>query len=258
MKALENYLRRARLEELFNRLGADNAVVLAENIRHFSLKEAKRRDQIALGYFGVKGVNRIADKIVELLLEPPTLKNNASILDIGAGSGFFTIRIAKKMRVALPDASFYAMDLTPAMLLSLARKKAGITVFLGIAENLADSVRDASKHFPIPDKFDAVFSTLMLHHSSQPRKVFESMRRVLSRSGRAVVVDMCRHCFEEFQTEMGDVHLGFEPEAIRAMAEPYFRLVKVEKLPGIRCESSGRAAELFVVYMKNGLRDCFL
>jgi SAM-dependent methyltransferase len=216
------------------------------------VKEAEKRDQIALGYFGSRGVNRIVNRVSELLLSLPTLKSDATVLDVGAGSGFFTVRIAETVRAKLPGISFFAMDLTPAMLRSLAKKKTDITAFIGLAENIAGSIEEARKHFVVPEKFDAVFSTLMLHHSCQPEKVFESIRGVLKRDGKAVVVDMCRHGFEEFRTEMGDMHLGFEPEDAKRMAEAHFTAVNVEKLPGIRCESSGRAAEIFVASMRKG------
>jgi len=40
----------------------------------------------------------------------------------------------------------------------------------------------------------------------------------LKKNGKAMVVDLCEHGFEEFKTEMGDVHLGFKPENIYRMA----------------------------------------
>jgi hypothetical protein len=50
---------------------------------------------------------------------------------------------------------------------------------------------------------------------------------------------------------MGDIHLGFKPERIYKMAKRYFPTVKVEKLPGIHCKSSGRSAEILVATMQN-------
>ena len=92
------------------------------------------------------------------------------MLDVGAGSGFFTVKIAEKLHVEFPTVSLYAMDLTPAMLLSLAKKKGNITPFIGIAENIESSIKEAKKIFNIPYKFDAIFSTLMLHQSPNQKK----------------------------------------------------------------------------------------
>jgi len=220
-------------------------------VEHFTTREAEKRDKIVIDYFGETGVNRIVDTITKLLFAPPRLPANANVLDVGAGSGFFTVKIAEKIHARLPKVSFYAMDLTPAMLLSLEKKKAGITPFLGIAENIKGSVKEAREHFKIPYKFDAVFSTLMLHHSPQPEKVFKSLRETVKKNGKAIVVDLCEHGFEEFKTEMGDVHLGFKPENVYEMARKHFPEVKVEKIPGIRCECSGRSAEIFVAFVQN-------
>jgi SAM-dependent methyltransferase len=249
--SLEKYLKNLQLEQLFRKLGASNPEILAKEIEHFTTKEAEKRDKIVINYFGENGVNQIVSTITKILLVSPKLPAKAKVLDVGAGSGFFTAKIAEKLHAEFPTVSLYAMDLTPAMLLSLAEKKANITPFIGIAENIESSIKEAKKFFNIPFKFDAIFSTLMLHHSTQPEKVFKSLKQALKKRGKAMVVDLCEHGFEEFKTEMGDVHLGFKPENIYKMARKYFSEVKVEKLPGICCECSGRSARIFVATMQN-------
>jgi len=248
------YVTQLQLEILFKQLGSPDPTTLAETTKHFTIKEGEKRDQIVIDYFGRKGINRIVNIIARILLEPPELPSNANILDVGAGSGFLTVRIAKKIKESLPGVSFYAMDLTPAMLLSFAKKKADITLFVGIAESIKGSMKEARRFFDIPYRLDAIFSTLMLHHNAQPARVFESFRRVLKKNGRAVVVDLCKHGFEEFRTEMGDVHLGFKPSEICKMGQENFEEVRVERLEGIRCESSGGSAEIFVAVMKKPMQ----
>lgn len=248
---LENYVKQLQLEQLFKKLGVSNPETLTRGAEYFTVKEAKKRDKIVINYFGECGVNGIVDTISELLLEKTMLAANARVLDVGAGSGFFTVKIADKIRAKLPKASFYAMDMTPAMLLSLEKKKAGIVSFIGIAENIEGSIRETRKWFNIPNRFDAVFSTLMLHHSIDPERVFRSLKIVLKKNGKAIVADLCEHNFEEFRTEMGDIHLGFDPRKVYEMAHKYFAEVSVDKIPGINCECSGRAAEIFVAYMRN-------
>ena len=247
---LKNYLKTINLPDLLTELGAQDPELLAKEIHHFTEKEAKKRDKIVLGYFGEKGVKQIVDTVATKLNSLPKLKQAAKILDVGAGSGFFTTRIASKLKKLLPHATFYAMDATPAMLLAIARKKEGITPLFGIAENIAGSMRKAREYAAIPDQFDAIFSTLMLHHCTDIDKVFKSLREVLKPVGKAVIVDMCTHSFTEFKDEMGDVHLGFDPEQIRKAAEKAFSKVTVEKLSGICCSSSGRCAELFVATLR--------
>jgi ubiquinone/menaquinone biosynthesis C-methylase UbiE len=102
----------------------------------------------------------------------------------------------------------------------------------------------------VPERFDAVFLTLMLHHRVEPKKVFESLERILAPNGTAVVLDLCEHNFEEFRTELADMHLGFKLDQIKGLAEEEFSNVQVAKIPGISCSNSGRSAEIFVVSMK--------
>ena len=247
----ENYLRNIDLRKLLEELGASNVEMLMEGIKHFTEKEAEKRDKIVLNYFGEEGVERITEAVVNRLLSPPKLKNDAKILDVGAGSGFFTIKVAEKLSQHLTEVSFYTMDITPAMLKVLARKATNIVPFLGIAENITESIKHARKYLNIPEKFDAIFSTLTLHHCLDIEKVFRSIRNVLKNNGKAIVIDLCKHPFKEFREEMGDIHLGFNPSLIRKTAEKFFLNVHVEKMAGICCECSGRSAELFVAYTTN-------
>jgi SAM-dependent methyltransferase len=239
------------LKRLFEKLGASDAETIAKGVEHFTSKEAKKRDGIVLSYFGEEGVNRIVGAITEHLLSGPSLRTNLRVLDVGAGSGFFTTKIAERIKNKIPNAVFYAMDATPAMLLALEKKKLAITPFLGVAENIEASIKEARAYAEIPDRFDAVFSTLMLHHSVKPEKVFESIKRILAKDGKAIILDLCEHEFEEFKTEMGDVYLGFRLDDVRKMAKAHFLKVKIEKMPGIGCSCSGRSAEIFVASMRN-------
>lgn len=62
----------------------------------------------------------------------------------------------------------------------------------------------------------------MLHHSLDIEKVFRSIHEVLRTDGKAVIVDLCEHSFEEFKREMGDIHRGFQPERAKEKASKYF------------------------------------
>ena len=95
--AFESYIEKTNLQKLLEEPQVSDTYVTIKEIKHFTEKEAEKRDQIVLGYFGEYGVNRIAKSIVEHLLSPPKLRVDAEILDVGAGSGFFTVRVADKI-----------------------------------------------------------------------------------------------------------------------------------------------------------------
>lgn len=121
------------------------------------------------------------DRLVRLArLEP-----GQSVLDIGCGTG--SLAIAAKRRVG-PFGSVHGIDASPEMIARAGKKarKAGVDVTFtdGVVEGL-----------PFPDEhFDAVLSTLMLHHL--PRAAREQcvreIRRVLNPGGRVLAVDFGR------------------------------------------------------------------
>jgi ubiquinone/menaquinone biosynthesis C-methylase UbiE len=113
------------------------------------------------------------------------LEPGQSVLDVGCGTG--TLAIAVKRRVG-PFGSVHGIDASPEMIARARKKarKAGVEVTFtnGVVEGL-----------PFPDeRFDAVLSTLMLHHL--PRAAREQcvreMRRVLKPGGRVLAVDFGR------------------------------------------------------------------
>ena len=210
LSVIEDYLQNIDLRQLLERLDVSNIDIIVREVGHFTEREAEKRDQIVLDYFGEEGVGRITESMVKYLLSPSGLRSDAEILDVGAGSGFFTVKVMDEINSCMPDVRIYAMDVTPVMLSILAKKTRRITPFLGVAENIAGSIEYAREHMEVPRKFDALLSTLMLHHCEDVKKVFKSFRDVLEEGGKAVVIDLCEHSFEEFKEEMGDIHLGFD------------------------------------------------
>ncbi|HLQ45656.1 MAG TPA: class I SAM-dependent methyltransferase [Planctomycetaceae bacterium] len=118
----------------------------------------------------------------EKVLRLARLEPGESVLDVGCGTG--TLAIAAKRHVG-PTGSVYAIDASPEMIARASRKarKAGIEVLFKSA---------VAEALPFPDAhFDAVLSTLMLHHL--PRKTRQQcareIRRVLKPRGRVLAVD---------------------------------------------------------------------
>jgi ubiquinone/menaquinone biosynthesis C-methylase UbiE len=120
----------------------------------------------------------LRDKILSFI----NLKPGEAVLDVGCGTG--SLALAARRYVG-PTGTVYGIDASPEML-ARAEKKASKARLEVIFKN------GAAQALPFPDaQFDAVLSTLMLHHL--PRKGRElcarEMRRVLKPGGQALVVD---------------------------------------------------------------------
>jgi ubiquinone/menaquinone biosynthesis C-methylase UbiE len=118
----------------------------------------------------------------ERLVQLMRLEPGQWVLDIGCGTG--SLAIAAKRRVG-PVGRVHGIDASPEMIARARRKarKAGVDVTFtnGVVEGL-----------PFPaEHFDAVLSTLMLHHL--PRRAREQCvretRRVLKPGGRVLAAD---------------------------------------------------------------------
>ena len=118
----------------------------------------------------------------EKVIELARLQPGQSVLDVGCGTG--TLAIAAKRRVG-STGRVYGIDASPEMI-GRAREKARKA---GLDVEFKNEVIEALE---FPDaQFDAVLSTLMLHHL--PRRLREDgareIRRVLMPGGLVLVVD---------------------------------------------------------------------
>jgi ubiquinone/menaquinone biosynthesis C-methylase UbiE len=112
----------------------------------------------------------------EKLLDLARLRAGETVLDVGCGTG--TLAIAAKRRVG-PSGAVRGIDASPAMI-ARATKKARTR---GVEVVFQNAIVEALPH---PDRyFDAVLSTLMLHHlpRNTRQRCAREMRRVLKPDG---------------------------------------------------------------------------
>jgi SAM-dependent methyltransferase len=145
----------------------------------------------------------------------------ATVADVGAGSGYFTVRLAARVG---PKGRVYANDLQPEMLkmlgARLAREQvANVTLVQGAVDN---------PQLPAAS-LDLVLMVDVYHEFSEPQKMLRAIRTALKPAGRLVLL--------EYRKEDPDIPIRIEhkmtvQEAKLELEAEGFRLSKVDgRLP---------------------------
>ena len=113
------------------------------------------------------------------VIEALALSPNASVADIGAGTGYFSVRLAK----AIPRGTVYAVDVEPSMLEHI-RKRA-------IGERLSNLITvQASGTSPnLPKPVDLVLVVDTYHHLPSRATYFRELAKSVAAGGRVVIID---------------------------------------------------------------------
>ena len=118
------------------------------------------------------------NEIVALL----PLAAGAVVADIGAGTGFFALPIAKAVA---PAGRVFAVDMQPEML-ELLRKKLSVS---GTPSNV-ELVHGKADATTLPDdSCDLIFIANVWHELDQRDEVLAEMRRILGKNGRLAILD---------------------------------------------------------------------
>lgn len=115
------------------------------------------------------------DEVLSALALPP----DAVVADIGAGTGYFSVRLAQR----LPRGHVYAADIELAMVRHLAERAA--------RENLRNLIPVHSQvDTPgLPTKADLVLLVDTYHHLEGRERYFRGLRELLKPGGRVAIVD---------------------------------------------------------------------
>jgi len=160
---------------------------------------------------------REAEEAPERALDIIGIKKGSTVADIGAGSGFMTLRLA--MRVG-STGLVYATDIQQAMLDLLAQRlKSGhiTNVQLVLGESGDPKLSDAS--------VDLALLVDVYHEFSEPQSMLRGIRRALKAGGRLVLLEYRK---EEAWIPIRPEHKMSVAEA-RAEIEPEgFRFIRVD------------------------------
>ena len=107
------------------------------------------------------------------------LAPNAKVADLGAGTGYFAMRLAR----AVPQGRVYAQDLEPDMVRYLGER--------AVKEGLANitAVQGAADDPKLPELVDLAIMVDSYHHIADPTAFFGKLRAHLRPGGTLVIVD---------------------------------------------------------------------
>ncbi len=107
-----------------------------------------------------------------------------SIADIGAGEGYYTVRLAPMVQ---PKGRVLAQDIVPATINALAQR-----VQRERLDNVAIKLGHPNDPLLPPRSFDRIFLIHMYHEITRPSEFLWNLRPALKSSGRVIVVDADR------------------------------------------------------------------
>lgn len=136
----------------------------------------------------------------------------AAVADIGAGTGYFSVRLAK----AVPSGTVFAVDIEHAMLEHI-RKRA-------TAERLANivTVHAGGTSPNLPKPVDLVLVVDTYHHLPSRAAYFADLKQSLTSAGKVAIIDFRKDAPEgpprEFRFESGEIvaemkQAGYELDA---------------------------------------------
>jgi ubiquinone/menaquinone biosynthesis C-methylase UbiE len=135
----------------------------------------------------------------ERVIQALNLQPGQSVADIGAGTGYFSVRLAR----AVPAGTVYAVDIEPSMLAHI-RKRAE-------AEHLKNivAVQAAANGPNLPQPVDVVLIVDTYHHLPNRVAYFQHLKKSLKPSARVAIVD-----FRKDSPEGPPVEFRFTAEQI--------------------------------------------
>lgn len=122
---------------------------------------------------------RDAWQMPEKVIAALKLSPNAKVADIGAGTGYFPVRLAK----AAPKGVVYAIDLEPNMVayVEARAKKEGLANLRGVV-----AAEDDPK---LPEPVDLVLNVNTYHHLEDRPAYFRRVAKGLREGGRVAIID---------------------------------------------------------------------
>jgi ubiquinone/menaquinone biosynthesis C-methylase UbiE len=168
----------------------------------------------------LEGADRDTWQRSEQVMDALGIAEGSVVADLGAGSGWFTVRLAQRVR---PNGKVYAEDIQPQMVEVIKRRRARenlertIEVRLGTAEDLR-----------LPENsLDAALICDAYHEMEQPIALLRNAARALKKDGRLAIIEFTKAGGGpgpelEFRVDPERVIREAEAAGLRLIARPNF------------------------------------
>jgi FkbM family methyltransferase len=127
------------------------------------------------------------------------LRPDSVVADIGAGTGYFTVRVAR----AVPRGTVYAVDIEPAMLAHVAKRASGEGL-KNVVTVLATAVTTN-----VPKPVDVALIVDTYHHLPNRPTYLRELKKSLTANGRVAVIDFRKDAPDgpppEFRLDAGEI-----------------------------------------------------
>lgn len=167
---------------------------------------------------------RESEENVSQAIDNMDIQPDERIADIGAGSGYYTFRMAERA----PEGKIFAVDLQPEMLSIMRRKIARE----GIGN--VELVRGSETSPNLPDNsVDLVIMVDVYHELSHPREMMQEIVKALKPDGRFVLLE---YRMEDPTVPIKLLHKMSEKQAVKEMRAVGLRLREnIGNLPWQHC-----------------------
>ncbi len=159
---------------------------------------------------------RNVSNIARLMRAEAEYKKNMNIMDFGSGTGLLLSDIAPYVN------KITAVDISKSMNEVLESKRENIACELEIVEN------DLTKE-DLDGQFDAVISSMTVHHVKDVSQLFEKFYKLLPVNGTIAIADLDTEDGSFHKENTGVFHFGFDRDDILEIAKNTgFRNLKVQ------------------------------
>ncbi|MBX2922476.1 MAG: class I SAM-dependent methyltransferase [Chitinophagaceae bacterium] len=136
-----------------------------------------------MGAAGMEWLNRPernAEENTELAIGKIEIAPTGVIADIGAGSGYYSFRLAKKV----PKGKIYAVEVQDEMIAALAREKASKN------DSVVEVVKGTEKSPKLPaNTLDLVLMVDVYHELEYPHEMMQSIKKCLKPDGKVLFIE---------------------------------------------------------------------